>query len=61
MGRGALRLTLEDSRPDTPEEILEIIRKCSQYKREERLDFVEVKIENNTFEFHFRIKFELER
>lgn len=42
VGRGLLKLDLSQSRADTPEEIKELIMICSDFDRDNRLDFLEV-------------------
>lgn len=52
VGRGKLKLDIHDARPDTPEEVKNLILTCTHYDRTNRLDFVEVNFENY---FHVKI------
>lgn len=42
VGSGRLKLNSDDSREDTPDGIKDLIKICSEYDRNKRLEFVEV-------------------
>jgi len=39
VGKGKLKIKVEQCRDDTPEAIIELIRQCTEYNREQRPNF----------------------
>jgi hypothetical protein len=47
VGKGRLKIKVEQCRDDTPESILELIRLCTEFDRDQRPDFApEVRFSN---------------
>lgn len=47
VGSGRLKLNLDDVYRDTPQEIKNLILKCSEYDRDNRFDFIQVNLNLN--------------
>ena len=52
VGKGRLKLKVEQCRDDTPEAISELIRQCSDFDREQRPNFVLEVCILNSFLYH---------